>query len=264
MGIKPPSGDLTIWEDKLSIRPVLVRPDVSAVFSAAQKFDSGSRLASRYAPATTVELASGYDLSDDAGSKVIYFLVLALKIVFDASIQCPIGSSKSFDCIFCSDEKSISFNAFEDVPEMVRISESANIDSAKLEWIRNNLFSMIKLAGGTEISNRYVLATELMFVWSYTKSHRIALMTLWSAIDAIFGKNERSIKRNMAGRVSVYLPNFKYNDFCTAYEDRCSVMHGRKIDTVTLSSALIYAKSLVSAALMKVIETGTAPLPDWN
>lgn len=263
-GINPPTEELIVFPELLSLRAVTICPDESAVFASTIDFNRGAGLASRYAPVTSVEIASNFDIGSDSSAKIVYFLVLALKIVLNSSIQCPIASSSSFNTILAAKEKTVKYVPFEDFPEMVSISSASTVEGSDLEWIQKHLTGMIKMASGSRISNRFILATELLFVWSYTKSHRMALMTLWSAIDAIFGKNERDIKRRMADRVSAFIPTFTHDDFCKAYEDRCSVVHGRKINDQDLNTALVYAKSLVSAALIAIIETSQAPLPDWE
>jgi hypothetical protein len=93
----------------------------------------------------------------------------------------------------------------------------------------------------------------------------LALANLWIGLEALFGEQtDRPVTQKLAERMSSWLPQYKSSEIKDLYNRRCDVVHGRWLNEDETIKAIHQTEVILRRAIIKCIETGTKPLPDWQ
>jgi hypothetical protein len=111
---------------------------------------------------------------------------------------------------------------------------------------------------------RFEVAFEISYMCNSTWHPRTQLGSIWAALDALFGRDEKSLGPRMCRRIASWLPEKKYEDIRYLYTTRCDAIHGRRLDAQHFLEVLNKSYELLRCSLVRVIEKHEEPLPDWS
>ncbi|WP_282061692.1 HEPN domain-containing protein [Roseobacter litoralis] len=202
---------------------------------------------------------TSFGFGDVAGRKAAFFLCLTLKIVNSAFYSCPFSISVSTNCVQSANQQSVFFEGVENVPEFISLESTLAPSALDLSWVQSNFENLLKM-NGKDGSQRFALACELFHDWNHGQSKRKCVSTLWSCLDALYGKNERNSRRKLQERIVSHIGDIEEKNIIEAYDLRCDVVHGRRLSDQQLDKAVEITFGLVSASLKTCVETRKLPL----
>lgn len=246
----------------LSIRRLKTNPSASDVFRAASTFDTSTIEAGRWIDQIKHEIVIGFDgINVEQVLHLSFITRLAISVVSGTYSTAPLVSKHSHDSILCAERNSLTFdflgsseiNYFGLIPRSIDLSGRA--------LLPETIVALLELHRANE-NQRTQVACQVFTSWPHAPNPRIALSSIWTGIEALFGKNESQSKKRLCERVSNFLEDISYSELVAAYEVRCNAVHGHHCRNQTFLEGIAFSEDVLRSSLRKIVFSGRQPLPD--
>ena len=256
----------TFWliDGYLSIRKVTNPPGTVHVCRAADLNKTDYFGVSRFSSAVRAELTSGgseCNRKDHSLLDITWDLAALLKLRGHRTMFCPAFATASWDTVSAVSDNSIVFSLLDDVPLQIGSRHAPKVSISDAEWAKASLKATFELRE----KRRFGLAMNIMYTWNQTFEPRMAVVTLWCALEALFGdKTDRPVTRRLVDRICSWLPSLSVTEVEESYNLRCDACHGRWLEPKEMAEAIDKADMILRQAIIRCVDTRTVPLPDWS
>ncbi len=255
----------------LRIRRVTNPPGVVHIASASDKQLSDWMGISRYAALISAEVAIGTDEAArdiNSDNKLLtdlaWHALALLKLTGSWLLRCPASSTVSWDVVAAYKDQSVSFTMLDDFPNAAQVlGQGRRLTTADAKWVAENYARAFELRNQSS-SQRFGLAFNIAYTCNHASDPRIAMASIWCALDALFGKNESQLSKKLCERIAGFLQQTTYAEVRMLYDFRCDAVHGRLLDPKSMSDGLRKSYALLRHSLIRAIESGKPTLPDWS
>lgn len=267
-GIVYEESSFDILPDLVMLRPVTNPPGIVHVCRSANLNHSNYLGVARYSNYITAEIACGRKLSsysDDACflHALAWHTTSLIKLRGHQTIFCPASSSVSWDTVALEANNSVTFLTLDDVPSKISIDDSKPVTTEDLVWVRNNWDRALDLRNASN-SLRFGLAFNIAYTWNHTKDSRLAIASIWSGLEALFGvQTDRPVTQRLVERIAAWLDISEHSVY-SLYNHRCDAVHGRSLQEDEILDVIRKSADLLRQTLIRCIETNKTTLPDWN
>jgi hypothetical protein len=258
--------DLLLLDGVACLRKVQQAPGLVEITSTAIRTRDDYLAVSRHMQYVTAELiVNPPDWKTQSILTSARTFVTLLKLRGHEHILAPFCSSVSSDSIPAAHNQSVHFRLLDDYTARLLLSGSPDtITEDDAQWTGRNFISALSLSNPSA-SARFRLAFELYHGWNHNADYRVAMATIWSALEALFGKrDDRRVTEALCGRVADWLNGTSTSNVRRLYNRRCDVVHGRPLLYSDIADDLSQSANLLQRSLTQAIETKTSTLPDWS
>ena len=246
----------------LSIRSLKTSPSAGDVFRAARIVDKSTIEAGRWIDQITHEIVIGFDdLNSSQVLHISFITRLAISIISGVYCVSPLVNKHSHDSILCAEKESLTFGFLGGANTNHYGLGHRSIDLSGRTLLPDIIASLLELHEQNE-NLRTQVACQVLTSWPQSPNPRIALSSIWSGIDALFGKNEPQAKRRLCERIANFLGDATYSELVEAYEVRCNAVHGHHCDNQTFLEGIAFSEEVLRSCLRKIALSERQPLPD--
>lgn len=253
--------DLSLVQDSVLVRRLLTHPSQSGLYSSSTNLTPDAIEAGLLVGKVSAELVLGFDGSFEDAKTRAYYACLAIAVQTGQIFSCPIVSDKSFDAVEGASPRSTNFWLTGDTLKLWGHGLSALGSAATAEDVARCMESMLDLHK-VDTNRRLHVATQIFWKWAQSADPRIALMSIWGGLDALFGKNERQAKKAIVSRITDFCGVIEPNEVMEMYERRCEAVHGRGRDDSYFIEGVVQSANLLRLSLAQISRIGRQPLPD--
>ena len=258
--------DLVLVERVARIRKVCQPPGLVEITLAADLKHTDYLGVARHTEKVTAEVVMAEtEWKLTTTLDVAWTIVVMLKLRRHENILASFCSAVSIDIVPTIADQSIQFNILDDyVARLTVPATPTHVDRDDAEWIENSLMSVLKLRADLD-SKRFSLAFSIYHEWNHTTDFRVAMVRIWSALGALFGKrDDREVTETLCGRIASWLPGVNAVDIRTLYDRRCDVVHGRALKAADMRPDVLGSAELLRRALVNAIDAKMRTLDDWH
>lgn len=254
-------SDLSLFQEGVLVRRLLTSPSQSGLYSSSTNLRPDAIEAGLLVGKVSAELVLGFDGGIEEAKTRAYYACLAISVKTGQIFSCPIVSDSSFDGIESASPNSTNFWLTGDTPKLWRHDLPPLGPAATAEDVARCMQTMLDLHKvGT--NRRLHVATQIYWKWAQSADPRIALMSIWGALDALFGKNERQAKKAIVSRLTDFCSTIEPDEVMEMYERRCDAVHGRGREDSYFIEGVVRSANLLRLSLDQISKVGRQPLPD--
>jgi hypothetical protein len=188
-------------------------------------------------------------------------ILAGLRIRTGAEIVCPAVCDRSWESLATNSPNSCRAYHFERGLSLQVSSESRLLMSDDLEWVRDNIGTIIKL---TE-SEYFQTALEALCTYMLAATDRMKAAQLWAGLEALFGRRFGEVGYRLRVLTAMLIedrgPDRRkhFKRFKKLYDMRSDVVHGGKVKSAELAAHLVEVRELLARLLRRVIAMGRVP-----
>lgn len=113
--------------------------------------------------------------------------------------------------------------------------------------------------------HRFGLAFNVAYTWNHTNDPRLAVASIWSGLEALFGiQTDRPVTQRLIERIAAWLAGVSEQDIRDLYNHRCDAVHGRSMEEPEIIDVIRRSADLLRRSLVRCIERDETTLPDWH
>lgn len=258
--------DLVLVERVARIRKVHQPPGLVEITLAADLKHTDYLGVARHTEQVTAEVVMAKtDWDSKTTLNVAWTIVVMLKLRRHENILASFCSEVSIDIVPTIVDQSIQFKLLDDyVARLIVPATPTHVAREDAEWIENRLTSVLELR--TDVgSKRFSLAFSIYHGWNHTTDYRVAMVRIWSALEALFGKrDDKKVTETLCARIASWLPGVSAVDIRRLYDRRCDVVHGRPLKAGDIRPDVFASAELLRRALVNAIDAKMRTLDDWQ
>lgn len=261
-----------IVDDLVSIRKVTNQPGVVHICRAANLQHSNYLSVGRYSHLIGAEINVGSKDRSHLDEEKAFLLNISwhtaalIKLRDHNTLFCPVAADESWDTLCLISDNSVDFQLLDDAPRQITFTKPNKVVTIEdVEWVKSNWDNALDLRDKNE-SLRFGLAFNIMYTWNHTNDIRVALMNIWSGLEALFGdrRDKGHFTDRLAERIANWVHSPTKSEVRKLYNSRCDAVHGRRMNEDGMGKSILKSEILLRTSIIKCIETNTKTLPDWS
>jgi hypothetical protein len=188
-------------------------------------------------------------------------ILAGLRIRTGAEIVCPAVCEHSWADLPTSPPNGCRAYHFERGLSNQLAAQSRLLLPDDLEWVRENLYAIIKL---TE-SEQFETAIDALCSYMFAGTDRMKAAQLWAGVEALFGRQFGEVSYRLRVLTAMLIEDRgperrkHYKRFKKLYDTRSDIVHGRKAKLSDLTAHLVEVRELLARLLRRVIAMRRVP-----
>lgn len=190
-------------------------------------------------------------------AKAVVFL---LRIGVDPAVTAPVFSNHSFADPSGILEKSTQILPYEILPRFLQlVAPEATLNATTAGWVADNLQNVERLS---RTSAEFSLAREALDQGQFVENQALALISLWSALEALFSPSQSELRFRVSSLIATFLepPGDSrlqlQKQIAKLYDKRSAAAHGKPKHQ---QEDLVDTFNVLREVLLKIIQLGSVP-----
>ncbi len=191
-------------------------------------------------------------------------VLAGLRIRTGAEIVCPAVCERSWAALRTAPANRCRAFHFERGLAHQTAMEPKLVLADDLDWVRNNLATVIQLTGG----ERFETAIEALCTYMLAANDRMKVAQLWAGIEALFGRRNGEVGYRLRVLTAFLVEERgparrKFSRRVKKlYDTRSDVVHGGKVKPDELAAHIVEVRYLLARLLQQIIALKKVPTDD--